>query len=569
MSSSGPGIQDLINPMRLRLGVKRAFTGDVAEALGEAFQNSARAGARNAQITTDDEGFTYEDDGRGLRNESDFETLIKLGESGWDPRIEEEQQPHGIGVHCLLAHEEVETVTFSSNMLSLTLDAKRWWIDEQYVVQWRNDLTLTMSPVVGLNIRVTCSKDLTERILNILSAGPRSGLSPAEGYHDLLDITLNGEPVNTQVPAAALPQVQMIETKYHNNRLVIGLHGRDCYPTDRGLWINWYGQMIMFPLGGHFKAYLEVRSGRPVNPMSPSRRGVIKDQALQDLLDFIREALAEYFTKAVPASINALALQRFYDDYRERAQTLPIFVAARRDQYEAPDSFTEIAKSRPPEVFSYDRQPLLLADDVRLVDEDGKVHPETYGLHSFLELTGQAYKPVAADESKLKVCHLWWKPGAQISLPPGCSPIFHEPGQWGLGTEDEPPTEWNEVGDYTVFTFNDPDNWDVNGVDFTVGGAQPREFYGSEAWGGFDPYNDERSYEEMSESYGESCDRHIRRIIGNAVPDDFRWEDLIRFVPDGVQITAITPEYKSPRSRNPTKVTLTLGNGEKITLRLV
>jgi hypothetical protein len=57
-------ISDLINPMRLRLGIKRAFTGDINEILSEAFQNSMRAGARNVQITTDDRGFIYQDDGR-------------------------------------------------------------------------------------------------------------------------------------------------------------------------------------------------------------------------------------------------------------------------------------------------------------------------------------------------------------------------------------------------------------------------------------------------------------------------------------------------------------------------
>jgi hypothetical protein len=73
-----------------------------------------RAGARNVQITTDDIGFIYQDDGRGLRDESDFEDLLILGESGWDQRIEDEQMPLGLGVHALLAHDEIESVTFSS-----------------------------------------------------------------------------------------------------------------------------------------------------------------------------------------------------------------------------------------------------------------------------------------------------------------------------------------------------------------------------------------------------------------------------------------------------------------------
>src|SRR5215510_4234176 len=137
---SASQINDLINPARLRLGIKRAFTGDINEVLSEIFQNAMRAGAKNVWITTDDRGFAYQDDGRGLRDESDFESLLKLGESGWDQRVEEEQQPMGLGIHSLLAHDEVESVTFSSNILSLTIDARRWWTDWQYAVGWADNL---------------------------------------------------------------------------------------------------------------------------------------------------------------------------------------------------------------------------------------------------------------------------------------------------------------------------------------------------------------------------------------------------------------------------------------------
>lgn len=61
---SASQINDLINPARLRFGIKRAFTGDVNGVLSEIFQNAMRAGARNIRITTDDRGFTYQDDGR-------------------------------------------------------------------------------------------------------------------------------------------------------------------------------------------------------------------------------------------------------------------------------------------------------------------------------------------------------------------------------------------------------------------------------------------------------------------------------------------------------------------------
>jgi len=106
-------------------------------------------------------------------------------------------------------------------------------------------------------------------------------------------------------------------------------------------------------------------------------------------------------------------------------------------------------------------------------------------------------------------------------------------------------------------------------VDFTVGGANPQDFYQTDAWGGFDPKNDQgRSYQEMSESYRESCDREIRNLIGNAVPKNFSWNDLLRFVPEGEQIIAATPEYKSRRKHMPVGVILLLSNDEMLRLSL-
>src|SRR5262245_725067 len=197
-------IGDLINPMRLRLGIKRAFTGDVNEILSECIQNSARAGAQNIQITTDDRGFIYQDDGRGLRDESDFEDLVILGESGWDQHIEESQMPLGLGIHCLLAHDEIESVTFSSNLLSLTIDSRRWFSDPKYAVSWRDNLSTISFPAPGMNIIVKCSKALTTNLIQALTDGWLIHRSPARGYHDPLHITLNGTVVDTSVQDDAM-----------------------------------------------------------------------------------------------------------------------------------------------------------------------------------------------------------------------------------------------------------------------------------------------------------------------------------------------------------------------------
>jgi hypothetical protein len=72
----------------------------------------------------------------------------------------------------------------------------------------------------------------------------------------------------------------------------------------------------------------------------------------------------------------------------------------------------------------------------------------------------------------------------------------------------------------------------------------------------------------MSESYRESCEREIRNVIGNAVPENFSWEDLLRFTPEGLQIAAVTPEYKSLRNRRTVNLLLILSNDEMLRLRI-
>ncbi len=565
---SASQINDLINPARLRLGIKRAFTGDVNELISEILQNAIRAGARNIRITTDDRGFTYQDDGRGLRDESDFEALLKLGDSGWDQRIQEAHQSMGLGVHSILAHDEVQSVTFSSNLLSLTIDAHLWW-DWQYAAGWRERIRTICFPAPGMNIGVMCSKALIDQLVKTLTDAWLIYRSPARGYIGLLTIMINDTVVNTSVPEDAMPSVPLIETSYQNNRLVIGLYGKEGYTTQNCIWINFHGQMIPVDQYSRFQAYLEVRQGRPINPMSPSRRGIIKDEALNKLCDFIRDSLFEYFSRTPIEEIDPLALSQFYHDYPAQASKLPCFVAARRKRYESGDDVSKMTSLSAPQALSYENPPLLLADKARVLREDGTVDSVEYGLHTFLELTGAAYKVMDADDSRLDIRQLWWKPGEQIQIANGCPQIFYKAGQWGLGAEQEPPDEWREISNHVVFAFNNPNNWDIDKVDFTVGGADPQDFYQTDGWGGFDPNNDQgRSREEMSESYQESCEREIRNLIGNAVPKNFSWDDLLRFVPEGEQIIAVTPEYKSRRKHRPAGVILLLSNDEMVRLSL-
>jgi hypothetical protein len=271
-----------------------------------------------------------------------------------------------------------------------------------------------------MNIGVTCSKALTDQFVKAMTDGWLIYRSPARGYHDLLNIAIDDTAVNTSVQEDATPSIPLIETSYQNNRLVIGLYGKEWYATQNGIWVNFFGQMIPVDQYSHFQAYLEVRQGRPVNPMSPSRRGVIKDETLNRLCDFIRDSLFEYFSRTPIEVIDPLALGQFYHDYPAQASKLPCFVAARRKRYESGDDVSKITSLSAPQVLSYENPPLLLADKARVVQEDETVYSSEYGLHTFLEVTGAAYKVMEADDSRLDIRHLWWKPGEQTTLPSGC-----------------------------------------------------------------------------------------------------------------------------------------------------
>jgi len=82
--------------------VTRLFNGTIGDILGELLQNSRRAGASRIDIAccADKDGarLTLVDDGTGV---ADPQTMIALGDSGWNQRIHEAEDPAGMGVFSL------------------------------------------------------------------------------------------------------------------------------------------------------------------------------------------------------------------------------------------------------------------------------------------------------------------------------------------------------------------------------------------------------------------------------------------------------------------------------------
>lgn len=199
-------LSELINPDRVRSSVRRLFQNDIAEVLSELFQSSQRARAAHVEITTCDNGFTYRDDGHGLLGRVEgFHTLLKIAESHFDNETIGDQDPMGLGIHALLAHDHVGRVIFASGSYRLTLDTERWWTDRDYYARWYEGLEELAEPIGGFRVEVVANAKLVASLKLALtnSTYPYHRTTPAEGYGGYLEIALDGERVKTSLPRRA------------------------------------------------------------------------------------------------------------------------------------------------------------------------------------------------------------------------------------------------------------------------------------------------------------------------------------------------------------------------------
>lgn len=89
--------------------VERMFDGTLASVLFELLQNARRSGAKRVSIQTEPVGdnrcrVVVEDDGCGIQ---DFRTLFACGRSDWNQRIEEAEDPAGMGFYSLSPRDVV------------------------------------------------------------------------------------------------------------------------------------------------------------------------------------------------------------------------------------------------------------------------------------------------------------------------------------------------------------------------------------------------------------------------------------------------------------------------------
>ena len=558
-------LSELINSDRVRSSVRRLFANDIAECLSELFQNSQRARATKVVITTGERGFTYRDDGHGLIGGiNGFHTLLKIAESHFDNETIADQDPMGLGIHSLLAHDAISQVTFSSGRHRLTLDTKRWWTDRDYYTYWFRQLEEPTDPVSGFEITVSADAKLVQQLKQAFtnSTYPYRKTGPAEGYEGYLEITLDGLEVDTSLPRWARIEQPLIVTSYQESRLTIGF---DCEYGSRKSSVNWYGQVIEVDFHSGFKFHLDVRQGRPVNPMSPTRRGLISDAAYEALVRRVCDEVFSFvFRLDNRAQIKPEYIAACFNMDGERARReSPYIVAAELLPLDSPSSLEDLDRKGDNELFTYTTVPRLLEEGVMVLDCEGQTQEDEHGLSSFLKMVGKCYMLKQGDPVRLKVESLWWKPGKQLRE------FFYKPGEWGIGISDRPPSEWHTVSEEAVFSFTDASNWEVDAVDWTVGTCDFVSFLRNEAWAGFDPESDEHDYEELQACYEESIERCLREVIGNCVPFRFTVHDLQSFMPTkDARIQKVRYHYDG-QGVSPQEITVTNAKGEEARLRLL
>lgn len=570
-------LSDLVNPHGIRSAVRRLFTGGLDEILGELLQNSQRAGARQVDITRTPTGWTYTDDGHGVAGVAGFHTLLRLADSHFaNPQVAADQQPMGLGLHALLAHEGITAMTFRSGGLRLIVDTARWWADPAYYTRWADRLAVDLEPPPGLHIEVACTPAVAEAVGRALQPD-YDRTSPAQGYADLLAIRLDGQPVETGDPRWMAMEQELITGTYAGCPIRIGFGRRHPSRHAGNSAVNWFGQIIPVatPFQGQFFYHLTVRSGHPVTPRAPSRLGLVENAQLRALHEWVVGQIFAWLAAQPQAALRPEWVEAAYAVDPARAAVLPWFVAAPWRTDPAYDSFEDVQNTGPAEVCTYAAPPLLVESDLQVIGppaageapaEAGE--PWTYGHESLLPLLGRpAYRLRAGATERLALGRLWWQPGLSDG------DIFYAPGVWGLGTADTPPAAWQPVpAARTVWAFQETAAWSVEDVEeWLVATPDKLAFYANEAWAGFDwERSDDNDYDTLRDSYEESCAAARRALVGAAVP--YRWtlQDLALALPRGSgRILAVTCEYEPPEAPNPAAVRVATETGGEHRFRLL
>lgn len=531
----------MVDETKLLRVVKRLFTGSVKEVLGELLQNSQRGGARNVRITADGETVRISDDGTGLTGAGKemFSALMRIAESSYERESVAEQDPMGVGLFSLFALDGVKDVVLSSHGFSLAVDTDRLWNEEGYWQGWQSRVVeAETGENTGLEIVITATAELVKSIAACLRAtgselyyfnNGYEHKSPVCGYVGVLDVFLNDELLDNNCEFAKKMDEAYVTTEYQGNLLIIGADNFAHQNT-----INWYGQLIKANVS-HLRYYLEVRQGRPVNPMSPSRRGIIEDEEFKKLRRFVREKLREYILNTPQEKLTTLVINTAYTSDKEWTNaSCPYFTATKWQHDTSHGSYESWSGDFAEKVvLRYEDSPLLIKDSVAVAEIDAESKQLSTsevlscGAQSFVPvieavLGKEVYEISSGNAERLTVQQVWWKPGRDLE------DFFVENGEFVLcdaKIDDVPETGWQSIGDRIVFAFEYPENWDICSTENLIVGVQDNirsklEFLNDAAWCVWSYENDDHDADTMETDFRKSLEAVKATLFTDCLPDE-------------------------------------------------
>ena len=285
--------------------------------------------------------------------------------------------------------------------------------------------------------------------------------------------------------------------------------------------------MIVKPLRLPLAAYLEVRTGRPLTPLAPVRAGLVEDEAFAAFLAVCRETLFTHLVGLGADEVTVPTVRGLFRLWPERARSeSPFLLAQRLRPFDRRRGVDQVYDLRRHEVVLLPREALpatpLLASHLLIVGTSevaGDPEPlvAEHGLVTLLAAAGQEAVLPDPETGVPYERVAWWRPGPTTVLPGTLSLHASDSGHWGLGTDTQPPPVWLPLPPGApILAVIEADSYDIDAAEFVAASPDPvalLQIHGRLAF-----CRDDEEADESEQSFHDSVDILVRRLLGDAVP---------------------------------------------------
>ena len=446
----------------IRSLVKRSFPNDSKTIINEILQNSQRSGATEIGFQTDKNCITIEDNGSGI---ADLSNLIVLGKSEYEKAVIDHQHPVGVGFYSLLAHDEISSVTVSSQKQSIAINTQQWWQNDSYAENWKS-LVKESNVDRGVKIEISATTKFVRAFENSFIQNKTSGkISSGQGYSLVdLKIKLNQNEIDAGYPKWVENEDVLFLGRYEGNALIV--YSSPFGTRARFSVINWYGQLIEIETELPFGFLYEVSEGRPLEPQAPVRKEIIRDEKWQAFIDYLVATIAKHFSERVERP-NQYDVEAYYNLQKQypKIPDCPFYTAARALGYDEQHG-ESVEREGDIEVFRYSDRKLVDGKKPRLIEDCLYVDyqdtdlilecEDMEGYESFIRLLDEPlYLPKIYHRKLLPELEaFWWRPGEIIKTDCGYNNLlFANAGTYAL-TNDPDLDVWQPVSK-DVFAISD------------------------------------------------------------------------------------------------------------------